>query len=430
MNASIKVLNLIEQLTASLGNSAAVDLFYYWLEEQYRFVRERPWVWNWTDTSRLTEAGKAETTTPTTTFTWTEGDDFILVSPALSLDYTLTGRKVMLGDEWYRVVDYGLTNSLRIYMDRAIRGSQATGTALTFYRDDFGVHTCKIRKVDIDLRKAPRASLAFLDRLFSDNRARSAGNPGYYTDDDSFEIPAPLYAPTLANGAVGTLANGRYEYFYTRYDTESRMESAPGPVASLEHTGGLGITAAYGNPAGDKSDYTTYQLRLWRSMVNPSRERPPMFLNQSRSPVVPGATYNDVVSDATIRGRERYYDGARTVIRLWPIPDSTRRSVVVKHVRTWGGRPFDDEYLDLGRNNEILELLRIFLKGVVDLKSGDAASHRAASAVFRSQLAYLLTLSREAAEGDEGPETYYPPIAGNNGPSLSGDWVDFLPWKD
>jgi hypothetical protein len=427
MNAHIRVADLIAQMATGLGASSGNDLFFYWLEEQYRFIREKAWAWNWSKKYHLTHAAQDEG--DVITFDYNEGNDFILASAPLALNYFMTGRKVQLGDEWYRILDYGLTNASRVYVDRAILGS-ATGVQPTFHRDEYWFPGNKLRYVEMDGKKLVRLPEHHLQRKYWGRvHPSSASTPQSYIDDDSRKLPPPGYAPTVASAGAGTLPVGEYIYFYTRYDVESGLESAPGPSTTFTNIAGTANRVVYGNPAGDKSEYSSYGLRLYRSLVSPTRNRAPMWLVEQRAPTAPGAPFDDATTAAALVTKTRFYDGASAVVRLWPPPDSDRHTLMIDHVNCWGGRMYEEEYLELGRNDEILETLRIFLKGVLDIKNGDANAYKIASATHRAQVSYLLTQSREAGEGDAGPDSHFPPVAGPE-PMLQGDWVDMLPWKD
>jgi len=429
--ATIRVDELMATFSAGLGTSAVVDSLYHALEEEYSLLREKSWVWNWVMVDLLTKAAVAEP--QPATFSWVEGQTYVTCTQNLSLGFLMTGRVVMLGDEWYRVLDYGLFNSARFYVDREILGS-STGNVLYFSRNTYCLRTTVVDYIRLDgKRKLSRLSPTFLSIRFCGNVHPNLGNPTSYVDEDNThrEIPAPGYAPVVSSAGSGVLANGTYTYFYTRYDPETGLESDPGPSQTYVNTTGFAASVVYGNPAADRSESTSYYLRLYRSLENRStpRQRPPMWLVQERTAATAGSPHIDPISDVVLVTATRYYDGAKTLIRLWPPPDATRHSLNTRHVNCWGRRPYEKDYLNLGRNDEVLELLRIFLKGVLDLQGGDAQSQRTASVIFRQQLKYLLNESRPAADGDQGPETHFPPVAG---PSIidGGDWVEALNWKE
>ena len=172
----------------------------------------------------------------------------------------------------------------------------------------------------------------------------------------------------------------------------------------------------------------TYPLRLWRSNVNPDRTRASMWavngpaasdrigtvgLDGSRdamwvkgaagdkSPTDNTARVQDTLSDSTLMSREQYYEGSWTTVDLLPCPDDVY-SFEVYRLNNWSTRPHKDMYVDLGRNNQVLELLRFGTHQFTELQNRDSGAFRTAVVQFRQQLAYLLRQDRSAAQEDPG----------------------------
>lgn len=420
----IRVKDLVSKLMDTMPTSSQTDRLFEAIDEEYSFFREKPWVWNWKWTQTITKAQVSEVPT----FDWTEGNDYVVASAALTYNYLLTGRLVKLGSEWYRVIDYGVANAARIYVDRPILGSGEDQT-LSFCRDDLAIRTSLIRGLKMDERTLRRKHeedlLARMPEFYSYTPAE-AGTPVLWLDEiKSREIPAPGYAPTVTTSGVGALAAGDYEYFFTRYDTESGQESAPGPSTIYQNTSGFNATVIYGNPSGDVSESTSYQFRLYRSRVNSKdkRARRPMWLVNSRPPSA--STFVDSTSDVVLVTLPRYYNGSTSLIRLYPPPDTTRHSLQINHVNCWEGRPHDDEYLEEGRNQEFSSLMLIYLRSILDFGE-NTDLYLTSQMSHRRHIDYLLTKSTKAGDAALTEGNYVEALAG---PERDGNWVDRAPWK-
>lgn len=424
MSHSMRASDLIAYFTAHLGVSGEVDLLYYYLEEGLKLIHEQPWPWNWASRHELTLKPEEQVGA---TYTWVQGQSYITSSAVVTLSYSYTGRKVKLGDEVYRCVDFGMNNVNRIYVDRPILGSQATGVALTFYRDEVGVQTTRVRTVEVNRLKIPRYSPQyFRDHFWGLNDFTvNTGQPRAYVDEDWHRIPPPRFPPVCVNGAASaTPSAGTYVYFYTRREKETGLESPPGPSTTFVANGANTVRVTYGNTTiADQSEDSTYELRLYRSEKNPTRDRTPMFLVGARTPFALGAPFED--NTDTIYSLEPYYDGPFAKLRLIPGADS-EYSVLVDHLHNYGFRPHGNSYVELGTNNQVLELLRMFFIGCVNVSTRNLEEYRKAVIMFRQQMNYLATQARSAGDHDQGPENHYYDVPGDDG----GDWVDVLPWKE
>lgn len=432
MNANQTVFELISQFRTELSQNGTIDLFYLWLEAEYRHIREKDWVWNWTRTSRLTFAPEDE---PAGLFSWVEGTNYMTLTVPLTLGYRMTGRKVKLGDEWYKIINYGLGTVNRVTLDREVAGS-AIGivpTAVPFVRDEYVFPTGLIRTVEVAGSKIGMYSEYKIRRGFFDVTQMNPepGTPFSYIASDSARLAPPAFAPTVTDSGSGAFTAGVYYYFYTRYDPESRLESPPGPATTyVAMPGGFAPNVVYANPVtSDQLEGTSHSLRLWRSDVDPGRLRPGMYLLTTRDASVPGTPFKD--TNRTVRGLDRLHDGLSTSIQLWPPPDDTRRTLRVEHVYNWHGRPDDDDQIDMGRDDAVAELLRLYFVGVVGLQRNDATQQRQASMQLRAQVNYLLTASRESSKADAGAGTHIQYTPGGAGYTtrqdiISGDWVNRL----
>lgn len=420
---SIRTKDLIESLQSSLAVSGAEDLFYYWLEEALTIIREQPWNWNWKKVHGLTYSSTSE---PVLTFTWTEGNDYILCSANVTLGHANAGRWVLLGDQWYKAVDFGHTNPLRVYVDRPILGSQATATTVKFYRVERSIQTSRLRTVEVDAEKITRYSRQYFTKeWWGTTLQMDVGTTMGYTERDDEKIDPPAYPPVVVAGpASAAMPAGKYLFFYTRYDPESGLESAPGPQVEFTSAGAVANRVTYGNPVADRAESKSYQLRLYRSVVNYSRDRVPMFLLQTRDPSTAGAPFDD--TNSTVYNLPRYYDGPYATLFFLPPPDDTRASLMVECQDNWSGRLYEEEYLNLGTNNQVLELCRVFLTSVINLASRNTAEYRAAVIHFRQQLNYLITMSEASGHGDYGPENRNHDVPGPN--NTASDWVEALRW--
>jgi hypothetical protein len=413
-------------MAASLGKSGEMDLFYRWIEEAVNLIREYGWSWNWTSKSRLTLKSVSEASG--VTFTWTEGDSYITCSaPLVAITYSYTGRKVKLGDEWYRTTDIGKTNPARIYVDRGIKGS-STATTISLVRDEFSFPTTRLRTVEVDSLKLSRYSEAYKTRLFHGRFTfqQDVGLPRAYMESDNVRLPSPLFPPSVTGvNAVAWETTGKIiYYFYTIFDSETGLESAPGPT--LKYTSvGFQPMVTYGNPVNaDQLEGTSYSLRLYRSVADPNRVRCPMWSIQTRSPLATGL--RDTFTGSWFYGKERHWDGSWSTIRLFSPPDDTVRTLYVEHLNNWSFRPHEEDLIELGTNDSMIELLRIYLTGLINLSTRTPEEYRKCLMAFRGQLNYLITVTRSSGNDDVGPETHNRDQPG----TLGDDWVENLNWRN
>lgn len=407
--ATIRVSELLSGAAATLRTQAADDLFYLWLEELYALLREKPWAWNTIRTPILTYAPSAED--DSITFTWTEGTRVVQASDPLTLPYSTTGRMVQLGDEWYRVVDYRRTNGSQFRVERDILGSETTGVNLEFVRGHYVVPSNKIHSVFSQWGKlARRDSTSDLQSFSFDHRSRQTGPLSEYIDRREPKLEPPAYPLSVVPSGAGAFDDGTYLYFATRYDLESGAESAPGPVTTYTSVAAFAPNVTYNNPSGvNVLEGTSNQLRIYRSQkfsaTGVIRTRGPMYLLVTQDPTG-ASTYKDT-NVGRLYNLERYYDGPWAEIELCPYPDA-RYSMQVERVNTWGRRPDAEDMLDVGDNNEIFELFRQYASALLNgAIAGDAEVHRRQMASVRSQMAYLLTQSRQAASRDVTPGRTY-----------------------
>jgi len=434
---TVLVETLVEYLRAQLGTSGADDLLYMWVEEAVGVVREQPWPWNWTETADITYAPY----TPDYTWTWNIGDTFITANAAFGsgISYEYTGRRVKLGDEWYTIVDIGLTQNDRIYVDRPIvsEALNADPQTVIFYRRDRTVSSSRIINVAVNVDSYPkimRYDPHYFYRRYSNTSPDQLdpSTPQAYKDHMDRRIDPPAYPPVVSDSGGGlNFTEGRYVYFYTRYDLESKLESPPGPpVEVVVDYGGNHPSVIYGNSVSvNDSENTTYGLRLYRSEVDPSRKRPPMFRLLERSPfaAVAGA-FVDGNTDGTLYNKPALYEGPQTTIALFPPPSTERLSFIISHLDNWARRAHDRDRVSMGTDNQIIELLRIFLLGVVKLAGKNPNEYRSSVVQFRQQMHYLATEARKAGENDVGGfERYHDDRAMVT--TTRGDWVDHLPWS-
>lgn len=426
-----RVKEFIQYLQATIGVSANSDMMYRWLEEAMTEIRSKPWSWNWKIERGVTSPPILETHK----FTWVAGQYYVTcAAPMANVDFTHTGRIVKIGDHWYQCTDIGKTSATRIYVSRPLITTQTAATALTFHRDHKFFKTSKVRNVAVgDVPKCARYSSSSLRQywLLTDVDDLDEGSPYCYQDIVLERIKPPAHPPGYASSGGGSFTNGKYVYFFTKFDVESGLESEPGPSLIVEVTDGNVPVITYSNPAAaDVLEETSYKLRLYRSEIilatDPRpRLRLPMFNINERAPTA--SPFNDINNNAgLLRGKVRYWDGAYAGVRLLPKPDSTER-FDVECLSASPGRFHDEDYIKLGPNDEVMQLLRLYISGASKLKGLNATEYQQHLIAFRRQQAHLLGQDREPGNADPGPKNTNNYSVNEYG---SGDWVDGLqsPW--
>ena len=425
-----RVREFIQYMQANVGSNGNTDMFYRWLEEAMTEIFSKEWTWNWKIVRNITDAPITETAG---TFTWTVGQDYITCSSTLSdLNYTHTGRTVTLGERLYQINDVGVKNSSRVYLTRRLSTTSTAPATLTFHRDHKYYKTSKIRNVAVgNCPKLARYGSNDLRQywLLSDIDDLESGTTHSYQDIVVERISPPAFPPKYVTSGAGTFVNGKYIYFYTKYDSESGLESEPGPMLIQDVTDGNHPTITYDNTSSaDHLEKSSYSLRLYRSeVILPTEKRPrtrvPMHLVQQRHPKNTPLTDDN----STLRGKERYWDGAWSGVRLLPKPDEALR-FDVECLNDCGGRLHDEDFIKLGNNDEVLQLIRLYLAGVSKLKALDVETFHKSLIAFRRQQAHLLTSDREPGKSDSGPRNTHNYSMDTQ---HSGDWVDHLssPWN-
>lgn len=411
--ASKSVAAIIAETTGNMAG--ANDKAFDTLAMLYQLICDLSWPWNWDRTDFLTFAEEQEVgASGALTFSWNAGEDYVTASEKLELPLTMTGRYAFLGDQWYRIVDYGYTVSTRFYVDRKIASSDANvqGAAVPLVRFDYGVRTNIIRSVELNKYKIPRSSEDWLMRQLYTNRNLTTNSLQLrYVDINSpIRPPAPIYPPSITLSAGGTHEAGKYLYFFTRYDKESELESDPGPsVLYVSKPADHHPVIAYGNPLGDFSDDTSFTLRLYRSNVNAGRVDPPVFLIDARPPTAPTTPFVDT-NDGSIRGKghPQLYRGHYVAVMFYPACN-TVYSLQVFHNRTYGFRASPEEIMETGQQNAVMELMMLYVKTILlNAGNGNENDFQLQIRAFRGQLNYLISQQKEAGASDIDTQTWNP----------------------
>ena len=398
---------LIEVMLANIGYRGQDDLKYYWFETIYKTIREQPWPWNYTDDGFVTQAP----VTPVEVFTWVAGNNSLSTVGPLTLTWLSTGRVVEIDNRIYRIREIDPVG-LTVTLDRSLATTEATGVALTFYRDIYGINTSSIRRIDIDGKRVSSTSLDYWKRLGGKRYEQYvSAQPICYIILDNYKLPPPKYAPKLDASALDAqaLANGEYEYFWTFFDLEARMDSPPGPTFKTTISGGAkNLDIGYDNPfTANVTENLTYTMRLWRTKVTPTGTRSTAYLVGSKNPLAV-AIINDALPDNKHRANERYYAGDRTVVQWRSFPDAVY-SLDLEYIESYEGRPDPTDKIYLGINNTVPELLSLGASTFVELSNRDPNAQMQAIIKFRQQLAYLVKKTPAGNADDPGLEEIYRP---------------------
>jgi len=434
-NPTMKIGEIIDLLLANTGQNMTEDIMYQWFEELYRMVRETKWSWNWLWEGRVTF--EPSTTSDAVLWSGVEGNNYITLDGggsvlALALNvwtWKKTGRVFYWDERLYRVVNGGAHNNNRLYIDKPLH-NVITSQKLKFCRQNHAFRTSSIKTVEVDfLKKVSTLNDDFIRDFLVTRTWTEEGAPITWKVDDNFYLPRPVSAPLVGSTVGATFVAGTYYYFWAYVDQESGLISQPGPV--LEYTATLNQQPVVSYGSTNLGEHT-YGLRLFRSSVNPKRVRVPMYAvngpsSDARAGVVgmdserdymwqtgtagdkhptdAANTVTDTLSDTALLKKEKYYDGPWTTIDMVPCPDDVY-SFDVYRLNNWGFRPSGSDYIDLGRNNQVLELLRMGIHQFTELQNRDATSFRNGVVQFRQQLAYLLREDRTAASEDPGVDRH------------------------
>ena len=126
-----------------------------------------------------------------------------------------------------------------------------------------------------------------------------------------------------------------------------------------------------------------------------------MYFVGEKDPTSAASFIQDTFLDPALRNNEKWYEGPTTKVDFRPAPDAVY-PLEVNFLDNWGQRPEINEYVNLGRNNEVLELLRFGFHKFAEMQNKDPQSFRLAVIQFRQQMAYLLRGSRSASAEDPG----------------------------
>ena len=411
---------IIDMMLTHIGQKGSVDTSMFWFENLYKSIREQPWEWNWESMHDLT---KAVITSTTLTYTWTQGNDFIVCSGSVPLDYTTCGRFVRLDKRTYRVIAVNTSTNV-VTLDTAIsEATPATGIALSFYRADRLVPTSDIRSVFVDGIKYKSRDTSQSESYRTQNwvhKTFTSNVRGVYSVDSSEDITSPLYAPVVFSSAAGTVPAGKRYYFFTYYDLESKQESPPGPLLTVEGASSLDYVMKYGSP-DNLSERLGYTMRLYRSKDNPyDVDRFTAYLVATRDPFA-NTTITDSKTDAVLGAGERLYDGNTTLLIFEQWPD-TVLSFDIVHLNDYHCRPEQADRVIVGTNNVVQELLALGALRFTESVTGNSRERNSAIFSFRSQMEYLIRKERKANDSDHSIDNTkrYDGVVGSD----SGDIVD------
>jgi len=427
------------QLAEADGHiSGGRDQLSAWLEELLSMFYSHTWPWNWKKIVRRTYAS---ITPSDMVFNWSLGDSNInafdpdtgsakpfVVSgiSATQLSYNMTGRYVQIGDHFYRCIKF-TSNSIQLDGE-IVEAGPGTNTTLTFHRTDMFLPTSMIRDLVLERRHLDRySSTAFQKHQFSRDWEVTSGRPRAYRDNIIERIPAPLFPPVVIGTVSGGFTPGRYLYFYTRFDPESGLESAPGPI--LDYTAGTDTpTLNYGGIA-NTSEWSSFPMRLYRSeriglSEKYQREHVPMY--QSGLTLAWDSLEVTDSEQPKHRQNRRYWNGPYAGLKFIGPPDEMYR-VEVECLRNWGYVPSEEDRVEVGHKEELMDILRLYFAAMRSFPSSDASAHRAAIINIRQQLGYLSTAAKEPGQGARGPETHVDYSTPHD--VKTGDWVEKMPWE-
>ena len=407
--AQHKVIDLINQFMEDHGQSSGKDRVMLWLEDVYQKIRRLPWSWNFTTTE--TQTGGDYVTTPiitsdplVETFAWIQGTDYIesTASTVASVTGYHTGRYIYIDDEWYKCTRISPTGDTdKVYLDKKVVATSSALNTVSFYRRDLAFQTNGIKSLHIDDQKINNLTDEQIYRF-----KRGLDPRWYYGDSgtplayhlDEYQIDPPLYPPvvTLSSSPTATPTLGVHRAFWVFVDSETGLESAPGPsVEFVLATGAERAVISYGSLTGHSSVETSHFRRLYITKSISSYTRVPAFQWQTLAHDSTASALPFEEADDSALLKSNYYDGSWIRAVLYPAPDEYLRALAL-HIDTWPGLPEEDEIIKLGRQREFIELFHLYFLMKQSIQNKDPQQFRGMQGAFREQMNFLL-----AQDGDD-----------------------------
>lgn len=443
---------IIDQALEDHAQNAGKDMLLLWFEQMYSKLRGMPWNWNMIKTYRRTLAPTPHDITvfnPLAEWVWTQGSAIITTNPGTNhlLSFHFTGRYILLGDEWYRVVLYPDAQTIRVNRPVHVSGS---GPIITFYRRDFAVRATGIKSVFVDRE---RVELLTDEQEYRYNRgvkynvygSPAVATPFQYNLDRKFSIPPPNKPPDVAVGVGGTTEIGTHEIILCRVDYETGLMSPPSPSAFAEATAAnRTFTITYNGVANVDYDMS-YRLIAFMSRIDTGYQRRPMWYIGAKDPADVASTIvwnqgDDILSgfddpanayvDADDQDiwSERLYVGPQ-VRGIWiPAPDEMK-SVEVVHSNGWHARPYYEEHIDMGSLEEILELFNLYIVYKLASQGKNASELLAAKTAFNTHLKWLLSHQARDLDINSWDYAYWSPAISDDVKGQSVYQDDDLPFE-
>lgn len=446
--AQHKVIHLINQFMEDHGQSSGKDRVMLWLEDMYSKVRRLPWSWNFKVTEKTFNTlsfGPPVTSMGGATISGAVPNNYVTMTAAaggeaVSGQRYLTGRYIYVNEEWYRITrinpEKTTGTTSKLYLDRLLSSAVSEQPAL-LYRRDSVFRTNGIKSISVDDQKLQPLTDEQIYRFKRGLDPRwyygSTGDPLAY-HIDNFKMPHPKYEPVATivsgTGPSSTLATaGDHRIFFTYVDYETGRESQPGPDIVITVPADSHVTVTYGSPDGKHSHETTYAIKMYVSKKISNYTRTPMY---SKGINVWSTTWDKLDITDTSDGHltyehpdstfvkavdeshphevsnegaaaSSYYDGPTTRVVLYPAPshsgdEKTYNTETIRclHIDSWSGLPEEKDYIELGRQRELVELFHLYFLMKQSIQNKDPAQFRQMQGAFREQLNFLL-----AQDGDD-----------------------------
>lgn len=373
--------NILGHIRGSVNSSSSEDDYRLWLVRAIHATLDEPRPFSGRESRFVFKADLV-----VEDCTWNRGDRFFTVSGATTTLQSSTRRSVIIGDRVYKIIDPGVTAAgIWVVDSQIVAESITTPVDLTVYVPFYCIKTSFVFNVaageNPKLFGIDRRADADYDinRLFASygwpTTTSESVSPTRYIATPAY-LDGPKRPPKFTSTGAGTMAQGRYYVAFSKICSETGIESPLGPIGVYNNTDGYAVRIEYDSITGYVEGETT-MLGVYVSRVDPKERTPPMFRYAVVGPTSASYTFQQpsVTSEPTI-GLDIHYSGAWTAIALFDRPEWMCQCDV-QHTISYGMVIADDEMIDIGNEDDVLDCLKLHVACSAAEQAGDSARQAA-----------------------------------------------------